>query len=55
MKKFLVEISDDAHTELIKIQSERKIKKMGRATLQNVASDTLERCLLNNKKETPTK
>lgn len=53
MKKFLVEISEEAHIELLKIQAERKIKKMGRSTLRDVASDTLEKCLL--KKETPTK
>lgn len=55
MKKFLVEISDKAHLELIKKQAERKIKQQDRATLRDVASDVLESCLLKGQKENPDK
>ncbi|WP_187261324.1 hypothetical protein [Pontibacter beigongshangensis] len=49
MKKVLIEISDEAHTELLKIQADRKINKKERATLRDVASDVLEECLLGKK------
>jgi hypothetical protein len=41
MKKLTVEITDEAHLELLKIQLERKLKKLPRATVKDIASDFL--------------
>jgi len=56
MKKLTVEISDLAHQELLKIQLERKLKSLPRATVKDVASDFLSESLENRlKNENPTK
>lgn len=41
MKKLTVEISEEAHEELLKLQLERKLKKLPRSTVKDVASDFL--------------
>ena len=46
MKKLQIQISDEAHAELLKIQLERKINKEPRTTIIEIASDVLEKCLL---------
>jgi hypothetical protein len=53
MKKLQIEISDEAHSELLRIQFERKVSKHPRTTIVQIATDVLSDCLL--KKETPTK
>lgn len=55
MKKLTVEISEEAHHELLKIQFDRKLKKLPRATIKDVASDFLTEKLEDLKKENPTK
>lgn len=56
MKKFNIEVSEDAHTELLKIQMQRRIEKHPRTTLKDVASDFLEEKLMERKeKENPSK
>jgi len=53
MKKLLVEITEEAHMELLRIQFERKSQKNKRTTMVQIASDVLNNCL--TKKENPTK
>lgn len=53
MKKLQIEISDKAHSELLRIQYERKVSKHPRTTIVQIATDVLQDCLEN--KETPTK
>ena len=56
MKKFLIEITDEAHDELLKLQLEKKLKKEKRATVKEVAGDYLSYCLEERaKKESPGK
>lgn len=50
MKKLTIAISDEAHAELLKKQLKAKIEGSKRTTLVDVAADTLENCLLPNKK-----
>jgi hypothetical protein len=52
MKKLQIDISEEAHAELLRIQYERKVKKHPRTTLVQIVTDVLEDCL---KKENPTK
>jgi hypothetical protein len=52
MKKLQIQLSDEAHAELLRIQYERKIKKHERTTLVEIASDVLQDCLT---KQNPTK
>tara|TARA_R110002074_G_scaffold156296_1_gene312490 strand:- start:1188 stop:1352 length:165 start_codon:yes stop_codon:yes gene_type:complete len=52
MKKLQIQISDDAHSELLRIQYERKIAKHPRTTIVQIATDVLSDCLLK-KKENP--
>ncbi len=49
-KKLQIEISEAAHTELLKLQFERKMQKSDRTTIVLIASDVLENCLLKPKK-----
>ncbi|WP_276496730.1 hypothetical protein [Pontibacter litorisediminis] len=49
MKKLQIQISDESHAELLKIQLERKVKKEPRTTLIEIASDVLEEALLKGK------
>jgi len=55
MKKLTVEISEEAHSELLRLQFDRKLKKLPRATVKDVASDFLTEQLESLKKENPTK
>lgn len=45
MKKIPIEISDEIHKELLRVQFERKLKGMDRTTIKEVASDLLTECL----------
>lgn len=53
MKKLQIQISDEAHGELLRIQFERKISGHPRTTLVQIATDVLSDCLIK-KKENPT-
>ena len=55
MKKLTIEISEEAHQELLKLQFERKFNKMPRATVKDVASDFLTEKLEALKKDSPAK
>ena len=50
MKKFLIEISDEAHKELVRLQFKRKMEGNPRTTIRDVASDVLTECLIPSKK-----
>ena len=52
MKKLQIQISDEAHAELLRIQYERKVEKHERTTIVQIASDVLHDCL-TGKKENP--
>lgn len=54
MKKLTIEITDEAHNELLKIQLEKKLKKEPRTTVKEIAGDYLSECLVKRSKETPT-
>jgi hypothetical protein len=54
MKKLTVEITDEAHEELLKIQLQRKLKKLPRATVKDIASDFLTSKLEELKTKNPT-
>jgi hypothetical protein len=54
MKKLTVEISEKAHEALLRLQFERKIKKLNRATVKDVASDFLTIKLEDLEKKNPT-
>jgi len=45
MKKLQVQSSDETRSELLKIQLERKVEKVPRTTIVEVASDVQEKCL----------
>jgi hypothetical protein len=45
MKKLQIELSDDAHSEILREQLERKIKKNPRTTVVEIASDLLNEML----------
>lgn len=45
MKKLTIEITDAAHSELLKIQLEKKLKKEPRSTVKDIAGDYLSLCL----------
>ena len=50
MKKLQIQISDEAHAELLKKQLERKINGKPRTTIVEIASDTLQECLVKTSK-----
>ena len=49
MKKLQIQISEEAHAELLRIQYERKVKKEPRTTIVEIASDVLQNCLTKKK------
>lgn len=55
MKKLTVEITEDAHLELLKIQLQRKLKKLPRSTVKDIASDFLTEKLEDLKSKNPDK
>jgi len=55
MKKLQIQITDEAHTELLRIQLERKVNKNPRTTIVEIASDVLEVALLSNKNNSALK
>lgn len=55
MKKLTIEITDEAHDELLKIQLEKRLNKDPRSTVKEIAGDYLSECLIKRKKETPSK
>ncbi|QMU28771.1 hypothetical protein [Adhaeribacter radiodurans] len=55
MKKLQIQISDAAHSELLKIQLERKVNKEPRTTIVEIASDVLENTLVKDKKDISAK
>lgn len=55
MKKLQIQISQEAHTELLKIQLERKVNKEPRTTIIEIASDVLNECLTKKPTKNPEK
>ncbi|NEM97200.1 hypothetical protein [Pontibacter burrus] len=58
MKKLQIQISAEAHAELLKIQLERKVNGQPRTTIVEIASDVLQDCLAGKKaaqKDNPNK
>lgn len=52
MKKLQIQISDEVHSELLRIQYERKVSKHPRTTIVQIATDVLSECV-SKKKESP--
>lgn len=55
MKKLTIEITDEAHNELLKLQLEKKLKKDPRSTVKDIAGDFLSECLENRAKQESSK
>ncbi|WP_158267489.1 hypothetical protein [Adhaeribacter arboris] len=51
MKKLQIQISDEAHSELLKLQLLRKVNREPRTTIVEIASDVLEGCLLGDEQD----
>lgn len=45
MKTIQVQVSEETHLELLKIQLERKVNKKPRTNIADIASDVLADCL----------
>jgi len=55
MKKITIAISDEAHSELLKIQLERRLKDKKKTSLAEVAADVLHEMLVKEPQKNPTK
>lgn len=53
MKKLTINISDESHAELLKIQLKKKLEKKKKTSLAEIAAEVLHNCVVHN--ETPTK
>ncbi len=51
MKKLTIEITDEAHSELLRLQLEKKLAKAERTTIRDLAGDYLSECLENRAKK----
>jgi len=50
MKKITIEISDEAHMELLKLQLDHKLKG-NKLTIAQTAAHVIEKCVLKEKAE----
>lgn len=53
MKKITIAVSEEVHSELLKLQLEKRLETKQKTSLAEIVSETLEKFLV--KKENPTK